>query len=446
MLEKIKLVFGLGLVVMTAVLAMPVSEVKAFGQSWYEGFESGGGGLTFALSGFPDVPGTQDEGVPDCMEGGVTSAFAFKGNRSNYYKMTIYPCLDASGNPIDNASHRYYPLYKGRNFKLPTLVMFWFYEDAASWSVAAGTRHSPLSIKDQSPPGPPGCDGTGPDGCVPILTTHISPQGVMDCGHCSMTFRSKTVKVPLKKWVLMSTLIDKNSNVTEWLDDKVAVQGKTNLPFRVVERWHMGFYGEGNGWQTMYNDEMKVYEVADLKEAEEIISQELGGKPVGGGTPPPQSTPTPQPSGLPTPTPTSSLPDPDKFVIGDKVQVTGKEELNVRAGPGAPNTILGTQSVGSKGIVIGGPEYVNGNYWWEINYDTSPDGWSIETFLASVAGPTSTPGIKGDLDNDGDVDIFDYNLLTENLGKTDCGNVADIDGNCKVDIFDYNILVENFGK
>ena len=118
----------------------------------------------------------------------------------------------------------------------------------------------------------------------------------------------------------------------------------------------------------------------------------------------------------------------------------------MRAGPGAPNTILGTQSVGSKGIVIGGPEYVNGNYWWEINYDTSPDGWSIETFLASVAGPTSTPGIKGDLDNDGDVDIFDYNLLTENLGKTDCGNVADIDGNCKVDIFDYNILVENFGK
>src|SRR3989338_8903790 len=89
-------------------------ETKAFGQSWYEGFESGSRGLTYSLSGFPNVPGTQDEGVPDCMEGGVTSNFVFKGNRSNYYKMTIYPCLDASGNPIDNASHRYYPLYKGR--------------------------------------------------------------------------------------------------------------------------------------------------------------------------------------------------------------------------------------------------------------------------------------------------------------------------------------------
>lgn len=52
----------------------------------------------------------------------------------------------------------------------------------------------------------------------------------------------------------------------------------------------------------------------------------------------------------------------------------------------------------------------------------------------------------GDLNNDGKVDIFDYNILIENFGNTSCGNVADIDANCKVDIFDYNILVENFGK
>ena len=59
--------------------------------------------------------------------------------------------------------------------------------------------------------------------------------------------------------------------------------------------------------------------------------------------------------------------------------------------------------------------------------------------------PTPTP-LLGDLDKDGDVDIFDYNILVENFGKTGCGNVADIDGNCKVDIFDYNTLIENFGK
>src|SRR3989344_4111530 len=54
--------------------------------------------------------------------------------------------------------------------------------------------------------------------------------------------------------------------------------------------------------------------------------------------------------------------------------------------------------------------------------------------------------LQGDLDKDGDVDIFDYNSLASNFGSTNCGNVADIDGNCKVDIFDYNLLVGNFGK
>jgi len=53
---------------------------------------------------------------------------------------------------------------------------------------------------------------------------------------------------------------------------------------------------------------------------------------------------------------------------------------------------------------------------------------------------------NGDLDRDGDVDIFDYNILVRNFGNKDCGNQADIDGDCDVDIFDYNILVRNFGK
>ena len=65
-------------------------------------------------------------------------------------------------------------------------------------------------------------------------------------------------------------------------------------------------------------------------------------------------------------------------------------------------------------------------------------------------GPTKTPTptspLPGDIDGDNDVDIFDYNLLVENFGRTSCGNIADINGDCKVDIFDYNILIENFGK
>ena len=64
----------------------------------------------------------------------------------------------------------------------------------------------------------------------------------------------------------------------------------------------------------------------------------------------------------------------------------------------------------------------------------------------TVITPPPPPFLPGDIDGDGDVDIFDYNLLVTNFGNTNCSNIADIDGNCKVDIFDYNILVENFGR
>jgi len=37
----------------------------------------------------------------------------------------------------------------------------------------------------------------------------------------------------------------------------------------------MGFYGEGNGLQSMYNDDMKVFEVSDYAEAEALVRSEL---------------------------------------------------------------------------------------------------------------------------------------------------------------------------
>lgn len=55
---------------------------------------------------------------------------------------------------------------------------------------------------------------------------------------------------------------------------------------------------------------------------------------------------------------------------------------------------------------------------------------------------------QGDLDNDGDVDVFDYNILLGKFGATGAPgfHAADIVQNGAVDIFDYNKLVENFGK
>lgn len=57
-------------------------------------------------------------------------------------------------------------------------------------------------------------------------------------------------------------------------------------------------------------------------------------------------------------------------------------------------------------------------------------------------------GLRGDLDGDGDVDIFDYNLIVSHFGPRmpASGTPADIDRDGDVDIFDYNILVGNFGK
>jgi hypothetical protein len=62
--------------------------------------------------------------------------------------------------------------------------------------------------------------------------------------------------------------------------------------------------------------------------------------------------------------------------------------------------------------------------------------------------PVSSPSpVKaGDIDGNGKVDIFDYNILLTNFGKTGTGIQGDVNNSGKVDIFDYNILLTNFGK
>lgn len=61
---------------------------------------------------------------------------------------------------------------------------------------------------------------------------------------------------------------------------------------------------------------------------------------------------------------------------------------------------------------------------------------------------TPPASLVSDLDVDGDVDIFDYNMLLGDFGKTGTAGFvrADIVKNGIVDIFDYNILLGDFGK
>jgi hypothetical protein len=67
--------------------------------------------------------------------------------------------------------------------------------------------------------------------------------------------------------------------------------------------------------------------------------------------------------------------------------------------------------------------------------------------------PTKTPSPTpnnicqgADLDHNGNVNIFDYNILVGNFGKSGNSLQGDIDNNGTVNIFDYNIIVGNFGK
>ncbi|MFZ3326415.1 MAG: CARDB domain-containing protein [Methylocella sp.] len=74
---------------------------------------------------------------------------------------------------------------------------------------------------------------------------------------------------------------------------------------------------------------------------------------------------------------------PPAFVIGDRVITTAN--LNVYATPSTSGTILGVQSLGSFGNVIGGPISANNFVWWNINYDIGADGWSVQDYQAKVS-------------------------------------------------------------
>lgn len=73
--------------------------------------------------------------------------------------------------------------------------------------------------------------------------------------------------------------------------------------------------------------------------------------------------------------------------------------------------------------------------------DATPSSLPSPSVQASSA--SSKPG---DIDGNSKVDIFDYNILLTNFGKSGAGIQGDLDGSNKVDIFDYNGLLTNFGK
>lgn len=69
----------------------------------------------------------------------------------------------------------------------------------------------------------------------------------------------------------------------------------------------------------------------------------------------------------------------DKFIIGDRVHTTFK--LKVRLTPTSTGKAICTQNKNAYGTVIAGPKVAGSYTWWQINYDSSCDGWSAENWL-----------------------------------------------------------------
>ncbi|MDO8742560.1 MAG: Ig-like domain-containing protein, partial [bacterium] len=100
---------------------------------------------------------------------------------------------------------------------------------------------------------------------------------------------------------------------------------------------------------------------------------------------------TPSATYTPPPPPPAST----KFSLNDRVQSTAT--LNVRTTPSTTGTLLGSQSTNALGTIIGGPTNSGGFNWWNVNYDTGVDGWSVEDYLVKYVAPvadTTTPSVS----------------------------------------------------
>jgi hypothetical protein len=85
-------------------------------------------------------------------------------------------------------------------------------------------------------------------------------------------------------------------------------------------------------------------------------------------------------------------------------------------------------------------------YYFSVSaYDTSNNYSAFSSEVSKTIPTTATK--PGDANGDNAVNIFDYNILISNYGKSVCGvSSGDFDASCTINIFDYNILISNYGK
>ncbi len=83
------------------------------------------------------------------------------------------------------------------------------------------------------------------------------------------------------------------------------------------------------------------------------------------------------------------IPPSTTFKVGQRVQATSN--LNIRSSASISASLLGTQDSGALGTIISGGQSSDGYYWWNVNYDSGVDGWSVETYLSAYLTPDPAP-------------------------------------------------------
>ena len=101
-------------------------------------------------------------------------------------------------------------------------------------------------------------------------------------------------------------------------------------------------------------------------------------------------------------------------------------------------TLLGTQSLGALGTIVSGGTSAGGYYWWNVNYDSGVDGYSVQNYLVANA---STP-IVGDFNGDGLVNSIDLSNMFTAWNQNN--NTYNLNNDNIVNTLDYVIMVQNW--
>ena len=78
----------------------------------------------------------------------------------------------------------------------------------------------------------------------------------------------------------------------------------------------------------------------------------------------------------------TTLPSGTGIAIGANIKTT--DYLNVRTSASLTAPALGVQAINATGVITSGPITANGHTWWQVNYTSGPDGWTVQDWMVKI--------------------------------------------------------------